>query len=169
MDSTAQSNRTESSWGILSFFRLGAFGFGMTGFFMAMDTIVLPTLVLQVTEGAKNTLLGGLGLGGLLVAALVQPLTGWHSDRIRSRLGRRVPYMLWSTIFVCLGLAFLIAAPLAYLVMNRWLQDFAYRIEIGPGVFLQAGGSVLLMALLTISYHAIQAATTNPVSALRYE
>ncbi len=67
------------------------------------------------------------------------------------------------------GLALLIAAPLAYLVMNRWLQDFAYRIEIGPGVFLQAGGSVLLMALLTISYHAIQAATTNPVSALRYE
>lgn len=93
-------------WSNLALLRLGAFGFGMTGFFVAMDTIILPTLVLDVApEGAKNTLLGILGLSGLLVAALVQPIVGAYSDRTRSPLGRRVPYMLWGVALVCLGLA----------------------------------------------------------------
>ena len=85
---------------------LGAFSFGLTGFFLAMETIVLPTLVLDVApEGAKNTLLGFLGFSGLLATALVQPIVGSYSDRTRSPLGRRVPYMLWGVAFVCLGLA----------------------------------------------------------------
>jgi putative ABC transport system permease protein len=53
--------------------------------------------------------------------------------------------------------------------MNRWLEDFAYRIEIGPGVFILAGGLALVIALLTVSYQAIRAATANPVESLRYE
>jgi len=83
-------------WGNLALLRLGAFGFGLTGFILAMDAVILPVLVQGlVPEGAKNTFLGLLGLSGLLVAALVQPVVGWYSDRTRSPLGRRVPYMLW--------------------------------------------------------------------------
>jgi putative ABC transport system permease protein len=63
----------------------------------------------------------------------------------------------------------IIAWPLAYYFMNRWLEDFAYRIEIGPGVFILAGGLALVIALLTVSYQAIRAATANPVESLRYE
>ena len=97
--------QSERQWSNLAFIRLGAFGFGITGFFMAMDTIILPVLVLGVVpEGAKNSLLGLLGLSGLVVAALVQPVVGWVSDRTRSPLGRRVPYMLWGCLVVCLGL-----------------------------------------------------------------
>jgi MFS family permease len=96
----------DQQWGNLALLRLGAFGFGITGFFMAMDTIILPVLVLEVVpEGAKNTLLGVLGLSGLIVAALVQPMVGWYSDRTSSPLGRRVPYMIWGSAFVALGLA----------------------------------------------------------------
>ena len=85
--------------------RLGAFSFGITGFFLTMETIVLPTLVLGIApEGAKNTLLGVLGFSGLIAAAVVQPIVGSYSDRTRSPLGRRVPYMLVGVFFVCLGL-----------------------------------------------------------------
>jgi len=66
-------------------------------------------------------------------------------------------------------LANLIAWPVAYYIMNKWLQDFAYRINISWWVFVLAGGVVLLVALATVSLQAIKAATANPVKSLRYE
>ena len=65
--------------------------------------------------------------------------------------------------------AFVVAVPVAYLAMQRWLEDFAFRIELGPAVFALAGGGALLIALLTVSFQAIRAAMTNPVDSLRYE
>jgi len=62
-----------------------------------------------------------------------------------------------------------IAWPVAYVVMNKWLQDFAYRIELGWWTFAFAGGLALLIALLTVSTQALKAALANPVEALRYE
>ncbi len=93
------------NWSVPTLLKLGAFSFGSTGFFLAMETIILPTLILDVApEAAKNSLLGALGLSGLVAAAIVQPMVGSYSDRTRSPLGRRVPYMLWGAFFVCLGL-----------------------------------------------------------------
>lgn len=66
-------------------------------------------------------------------------------------------------------LANLVGAPIAWLVINHWLQDFAYRISIGWLVFVVAGGLALVIALLTVSTQALRAATANPVEALRYE
>jgi MFS family permease len=115
--------------------RLGAFGFGITGFFVVMDTIILPTLVLEVVpEGAKNSLLGALGLSGLVIAALVQPIVGWSSDRTTSPLGRRVPYMLWGCLFVSLGLFGLgvVSSYLSLLALWIFIQANA---SIGYGPF----------------------------------
>ncbi len=91
---------------------------------------------------------------------------------IRKALGATVASLigLLSKDFAKLVLiANLIAWPLAWYVMNRWLEDFAYRIEIGWGVFILAGALALLIALLTVSYQAIKAALANPVESLRYE
>jgi len=66
-------------------------------------------------------------------------------------------------------IAFIIAVPVSWLIMNRWLQDFAYRINISWWVFAIAGVSSLLIALVTISFQAIRAAMTNPVKSLRTE
>jgi putative ABC transport system permease protein len=63
----------------------------------------------------------------------------------------------------------LIAWPIAYFVINKWLQNFAYRIDLTIWPFLLAGSVAFLIALLTISWQAIRAATANPVKALRYE
>ncbi len=65
--------------------------------------------------------------------------------------------------------AFVLAVPVAFFAMQRWLENFAYRIEIGPGVFLLAGVASLLIALATVSYQAIRAAMADPVESLRYE
>ena len=65
--------------------------------------------------------------------------------------------------------AFILAVPLAYLAVQQWLQGFAFRTEIAPGVFLLVGILTVLIAVVTISYQAIRAARRNPVEALRYE
>ena len=142
-------DNSNGQWGNLALLRLGAFGFGLTGFILAMDTVILPVLVLGlvregaentflglelVREGAKNTLLGLLGLSGLLVAALVQPVVGWYSDRTRSPLGRRVPYMLWGCISVSLGLVGLAAATNYLSLFVMWVLIQA-NASIGFGPF----------------------------------
>ena len=66
-------------------------------------------------------------------------------------------------------ISILIASPLAYLAMNKWLQDYAYRIQIEWWVFLIAGLVAVLIAIITISFHAIKAAMANPVKSLRTE
>ena len=135
MDSGTMQEYSDRQWGNLALLRLGAFGFGITGFFMAMDTVILPVLVLGlVPEGAKNSLLGLLGFSGLLVAALVQPVVGWYSDRTRSPLGRRVPYMLWGCISVSLGLVGLAAATNYFSLFVMWVLIQA-NASIGFGPF----------------------------------
>ena len=66
-------------------------------------------------------------------------------------------------------IAALVAFPVAWLAMNKWLEDFAYRISIGWWVFLIAGAGAMAIALVTVSFQAIKAAVANPVKTLRSE
>ncbi|MFZ0391240.1 MAG: ABC transporter permease [Calditrichia bacterium] len=66
-------------------------------------------------------------------------------------------------------LANLLAWPLAWLAMHRWLQNFAYRTEVEIRFFLLAAAAALVIAFLTVSYQAVRTALANPVNALRYE
>ena len=66
-------------------------------------------------------------------------------------------------------IAAIIASPFAWYFMHEWLQDFAYRVDIGWWVFAVAGVTALLIALITISFRAIKAALANPVKSLRTE
>ena len=66
-------------------------------------------------------------------------------------------------------LGIVIASPVAYWAMNKWIQDFAYRDEISWWIFVWAGLISIIIALLTVSYQAIKAAMANPVKSLRTE
>ncbi|HSU27957.1 MAG TPA: hypothetical protein VLJ68_06230 [Chitinophagaceae bacterium] len=66
-------------------------------------------------------------------------------------------------------IAILVATPIAWWVMNKWLMDFAYRIDLGAWIFITAGSLALLIALLSVSIQAIKAAIANPVKSLRTE
>ncbi|HEX8039649.1 MAG TPA: ABC transporter permease [Chryseosolibacter sp.] len=66
-------------------------------------------------------------------------------------------------------IAFVIAVPVAWYFGNLWLDNFAYRTDIGAFIFILAGAVSLILAILTVSYHTIRAARANPVQSLRYE
>jgi putative ABC transport system permease protein len=91
---------------------------------------------------------------------------------VRKVLGASVPgiiQILTKEFTKWIILANLIALPISWYVMNKWLQNFAYRINIGWWTFLSAGALVLFIALITVSYQSIKAALANPVESLRYE
>jgi len=91
---------------------------------------------------------------------------------IRKVLGASVPriiFLLSEGFLKWVIIANLISWPVAYYVMHKWLQRFAYRIDLGIGIFILSGVAALCIALLTVSYQSIKAATANPVDSLRYE
>ncbi len=109
---------------------------------------------------------------GLLGLAAYSTLQRKREIGIRKVLGSTVAGVvnLLSIEFIKLvGIAFLIAAPIAWFFMNHWLEEFAYRIQMQWWMFTLAGGSALLISLLTVSFHAIKAAIVNPVKSLRTE
>jgi putative ABC transport system permease protein len=110
-----------------------------------------------------------LGLFGLVTYAAEQRI---KEIGIRKVLGASVQEIvaMISKDFVNLVLiAFLIAFPVAWWMMNKWLQGFAYRIDIGWWVFALAGLLTIAIALATVSFQAIKAAVANPVKSLRTE
>jgi len=76
--------------------------------------------------------------------------------------------MLWSFTQPVLW-ANLIAWPVAWWMMHRWLEGFAARIALSPGYFLAAGAAAVAIAWLTVSYQSLMVAKSKPVNALRYE
>ena len=77
--------------------------------------------------------------------------------------------MLSKEFIKLVGIAFLIAVPVAWFGMHKWLQDFAYRIELSWWIFALAGLLAIGIAMLTVSFQAIKAAIANPVKAIRTE
>jgi putative ABC transport system permease protein len=65
--------------------------------------------------------------------------------------------------------AFVIACPIAYFVMQKWLENFAYRTDLSWWIFVFAGILALFIALITVSFQSWKAATRNPITSLRYE
>ena len=125
----------DRTWSNLALLRLNAFGLGINGFYLAIDTVILPVLVLVFApEALKNTSLGVLGLCGLAVAGVVQVVIGRASDRTRSPLGRRVPYLIWGCLFVCLGMVGIGFAPTYWLLFAVWLFIQA-NINVGYGPY----------------------------------
>jgi putative ABC transport system permease protein len=91
---------------------------------------------------------------------------------IRKVLGASIPsllFMLLKEFLKWILIANLIAWPISYYFMNAWLQDYAYRVEISFWTFIISGGIALIVAIATVSFQAIKAATANPVDSLRYE
>ena len=125
-------------------------------------------LILAIFAGL-TILVACLGLFGLVTFTAEQRT---KEIGIRKVLGASVTNIvaLLSRDFLKLVLlANVLAWPLAGWAMHRWLQDFAYRIDLGWWVFALAGVAALLIALLTVSFQAVRAAMANPVQSLRSE
>ncbi|MEM1041801.1 MAG: ABC transporter permease [Bacteroidota bacterium] len=131
------------------------------------------------SEQRTGTILGAFAVFGLVIACLgLFGLATYAAERrtkevgIRKTLGASVPGLvaLLSRDFLALvALASVLAAPLAYVAMQRWLDGFAYRIEPGPVLFLAVAAGALAVALLTVAGQAFRAASADPVQSLRHE
>lgn len=127
--------------------------------------------------------IGRIGAGFALLSVLISclglfGLASFMAEQrtkeigIRKILGAQVGgliALLSKDYLKLVAIALFIAGPIAWWAMNRWLQDFAYRIEISYWVFAVAGLAAVLIALLTVSFQAIKAALANPVKSLRSE
>jgi putative ABC transport system permease protein len=105
-------------------------------------------------------------------------LTAFTAEQRKKEIGIRkvlgatvtnIVAMLSKEFLILVAVANVIAWPISYYMMHKWLEDFVYKIEMDIGVFLIAGLAVLLIALITILFQAINAAISNPVKSLRYE
>tara|TARA_R110002124_G_scaffold57700_9_gene161461 strand:- start:11815 stop:14187 length:2373 start_codon:yes stop_codon:yes gene_type:complete len=110
-----------------------------------------------------------LGLFGLVAYSTVQRRREIGIRKVIGASVMGIVKLLSKEFLKLVGLAIIVASPLAWLVMNYWLEDFAYQIEIQWWVFVMAGTMVLTIALLTVGFHAIKAANINPVKSLRTE
>jgi putative ABC transport system permease protein len=110
--------------------------------------------------------LGLFGLSAINAANRVREIG------IRKVLGATVANIagsLSSQFVVLVSLSLVIAIPISGWLMNRWLEDFAYRIEIRWWMFVVIGAAAMLTALVTVSYQSIRAAMANPIDSLRTE
>ena len=131
------------------------------------------------TEQKMGALFGGFSVLAIIVACLgLFGLASFAAENRTKEIGIRKALGASVTgIFILLAkefmkwvlLANIIAWPIAYYFMNGWLDDFAYKIQLGIGVFILSGVIALLIALLTVSKQALKAAQTNPINSLKYE
>ncbi len=121
------------------------------------------------TFAALAIFIACLGLFGLAIYSAEQRT---KEIGVRKVLGASVKGIigLMSKEFIRLVIvSVVIATPVAWWAMNKWLQNFAYRIDISWWIFLAAGGIAMFIALATVSFQAIKAAIANPVKSLRTE
>lgn len=113
--------------------------------------------------------LGLLGLASFSTSRRIKEIG------VRKVLGANVPqlvYMIFKDVLVLIIIGFVISLPVSYFIMNQWLQEFAYQINVVPTLALAgiiSGILTVLVAFFTVSFHSLRAARQNPVRALRYE
>lgn len=110
-----------------------------------------------------------LGLFGLVTYTAEQRIKEIGIRKVLGSSVIQIVALLSKDFLKLVAISFIIAFPLAYYLMDNWLQDFAYRVALSPWVFVIAGIATIAIALLTVSFKSIQAATVNPVKSLKSE
>ncbi|MEM8484406.1 MAG: ABC transporter permease [Bacteroidota bacterium] len=141
-----------------------------------LDDQIQAQYAADVRLGRAIGLFAGLAI--LIAAMGLFGLASFMTQRRTKEVGIRkvlgasetsMLFLLTGRLFKLVSIAFIIATPLAYFGLKRWVEAFAYRIELGAGIFLLIGLIVLVVALVAVSYQTIKVARGNPVDALRYE
>lgn len=114
-------------------------------------------------------LIACLGLFGLSSLTAIQRTKEIGVRKVLGASIRSILALVGKDYLLLMGVAILLATPLTWWIMNNWLQEFANRISLAWWIFALPSLLVILVALITVSIHTLQAARTNPATALRYE
>jgi len=114
-------------------------------------------------------IISSLGLLGLAAFSAEQKLKEIGIRKVNGARISEVMAMLNRDFIKWVAIAFGFATPIAWYIMHKWLENFAYKTNLRWWIFAMAGVSTLAIALLTVSWQSWRAATRNPVEALRYE
>lgn len=118
---------------------------------------------------AISIIIASLGLFGLSAFAIEQRTKEIGVRKVLGASVQNVVLLLSKEFLVMVIIAFVIAVPVTWFAMNKWLQEFAYRINISWFTFIASGIIALLIALITVSFQSVKAAIANPVKSLRTE
>ena len=110
-----------------------------------------------------------LGLYGLASFMAVQRIKEVGIRKVLGATAANIVYLFSKEFILLIIIAFAFATPIAWYFMHRWLQDYAYRVDISWWLFAAGGIAAIIIALGTISFQAIKAAVANPVKSLRTE
>lgn len=110
-----------------------------------------------------------LGLYGLVAFMVAQRTKEVGIRKVLGATAANIVYLLSKEFSLLIIIAFVIAGPIAYYIMHKWLQNYTYRIPLGATVFLMAIIGSMIIAWITVGYRAIRAAFANPVKSLRTE
>ena len=110
-----------------------------------------------------------LGLMGLAIYTAQQRTKEFGIRKVLGASPVSLFNLLSKEFLLLVFMAMIIACPLAWLVMNNWLENYVYRVEVTWWMFLIAGAIAVLIALITVSFQAVKAAVANPVKNLRTE
>jgi len=110
-----------------------------------------------------------LGLYGLASFMAAQRIKEVGIRKVLGATAGNIVYLFSKEFILLIAIAFLIATPIAWYYMHKWLQDYVYRINISWWIFLAGGVAAIIIALATVSFQAIRAAIANPVKSLRTE
>jgi putative ABC transport system permease protein len=110
-----------------------------------------------------------IGLFGLTIYSASQRTKEIGIRKVNGARNFEILFMLNKNFIKWVVIAFFIATPVAWYVMNSWLDNFAYRTSLSWWIFIVAGAGALLIALFTVTWQSWKTAMRNPVEALRYE
>lgn len=110
-----------------------------------------------------------LGLYGLVSFMAVQRTKEVGVRKVLGATSMNIVYLLSKELTLLVIIAFAIAAPIAWFMMHAWLQDFTYRISVGPLIFIMAIAGSIFISWITVGYKAMQAANADPIKSLRSE
>lgn len=119
--------------------------------------------------GGISVFLACLGLFGLAMLAAVNRTKEIGIRKVLGASATGIVGLLSKDFIKLVVIALVLASPVAWYLMNKWLQAYAYRIDIGPFIFAAAGVFAVAIAFLTVGFHGLKAAMTNPVKSLRSE
>ena len=121
------------------------------------------------TFAAIAVFVGCLGLFGLSAFTAAKKTREIGIRKVHGATVRNIVFLLSKEFAKLVGVAFILAAPAAYYLMHNWLNNYAYKTTLDLWTFIYAGLLAMIIALVTVGYHAVKAALINPVENLRYE